>query len=155
MQKKKKKNLWSNLKRTYLGNYLKWYLFPNASQARRCFARFMAFLLNSLTSSPSLSMKQTVIQSPVRWCPTPLVHHLLGYLTFWIKLLFLASTPSLIIGQSCGEPTNHGFGNISVWEKSHYIIQKRLKFFTRSMYCFWLQESDCWVPSLPENLLWE
>ena len=79
---------------------------------------------HSLTSSLSLSMKQTVIQSPVRGCPRPWFHHLLGYLTFQIKLLFLASTPRLIIGQSCGESTNRGFGNISVWEKSLHCTKE-------------------------------
>ena len=52
------------------------------------------------TSSPPphlCSIKEANIQTLIGWYSRTLVHHLLGCPTFWIKSLFLASTPRLPI----------------------------------------------------------
>ena len=50
------------------------------------------------SSSPSLcSIIETSTQTQARWFFGTLVHHLLGLLAFWIKLLFLAPTTHLSI----------------------------------------------------------
>ena len=54
------------------------------------------FKLYLLTLHPP-TIKETSIQTWERWFFRTLVHHLPGLMTFWIKLLFPALTPHLLI----------------------------------------------------------
>ena len=70
------------------------------------------FLLYFLTSSPICLIKETSIQTPIRWYSRSLVHYLLRRPAFRNKSLFLASTPHLqIIGLLCGQQTELGLSN--------------------------------------------
>ena len=87
---------------------------PDVGQTRRYFTRLMAlfFLLYFLTSSPICLIKETSIQTPIRWYSRSLVHYRLRRPAFRNKSLFLASTPHLqIIGLLCGQQTELGLSN--------------------------------------------
>ena len=85
---------------------------PSASQAGRYFPRHTAFLLNLLTSSLLCSIRETCIQTLIRWFSRTPVHHLLGCPAFLMELLFLASTSCLqITGLSCSKQNKLGFGD--------------------------------------------
>ena len=55
------------------------------------------FYFTSSSPPPLCSIKETSIQTLIRWYSRTLVHHLLWCPAFWIKSLFLASTPRLLI----------------------------------------------------------
>ena len=75
-------------------------------------ARLRTFLLYFLTSFPSLFYKRNWHPDPDKRYSQTLVYHLCECRAFWIKSLFLASTPHLsIIGLSCGKQTELGFVN--------------------------------------------
>ena len=71
-----------------------WTDLPKAGQTRRRFARLMAFLVYFLTFSPSLFCS---VQTSISWSSRTLVRHLFGHLDFWVKTLFLALAPPLLI----------------------------------------------------------
>jgi len=75
------------------------YLLDGAGQAGRYFARFTAFLLYLLTLSPSLVYKTNWHPDPSKMISKAVARHLLLSSAFWIKSLFLASTPQLL---ACG-----------------------------------------------------
>ena len=70
------------------------------------------FYFTSSPPPPSVLIKETSIQTPIRWYSKTLVHYLLRRPAFRNKSLFLASTHHLqIIGLLCGEQTKLGLSN--------------------------------------------
>ena len=93
-----------------------------AGQTRACFVKLTAFLLSFLSSSSLFSIKDRGIHTPIKWYSRTVVCHLLGHPVFWIKLLFLASTPYLmVIGLLCCEQPELGLGN-----NFNNTLQKRM-----------------------------
>ena len=85
---------------------------PRCWPNQEIFYKTMALLLYFLTSSPICLIKETSIQTPVRWYSRSLVHYLLRHPAFRNKSLFLASTPHLqIIGLLCAQQTELGLSN--------------------------------------------
>ena len=85
---------------------------PEAVHSRGYLQNLWPFYFTS--SSPPLvcSIKETGIQTPIRWFAETLVCHLLGMLAFRIKVVLLTSTPHLrFTGLSCSEQSEPGLGN--------------------------------------------
>ena len=92
------------------------------------------FYFTSSPHCPCYSIKQTSIQTPIKWYSRTPVSHLLGCLTFWIKLLFLVATPSLlIVGLLYSEQTTLGLGYIRLSVTSLYEIDTLIIYYPLSV----------------------
>lgn len=112
---------------------------PDVGQTRKYFTRLIALLLYFLHLLPICLIKETSIQTPIRWYSRTLVHYLLRRPAFRNKSLFLASIPHLqIIGLLFGEQTKLGLSNTAesalIFSAVEYTLNTHLKFMCYFFY---------------------